>query len=603
MKKVVDEIQEVYLNDDRPLYIGFSGGKDSTVVLDLATKALMLLPEERRTKQVYVLFSDTLLEMPPVIGQIHRGIERFIGYVTENKLPFIFHKVEPEFKNRFFNQVIGKGATLPRTDMRWCTMKMKITPMETAVNAVLAKHNGYIALTGARSDESLDRAARLKRNAVSVGSKMKIHSDSRCNLFCPIEDWSSEDVWNYIYSESESWVDANALGIVYSEAAGDGDECTTVLEGGDTGQKPGCSKSARYGCWVCPLFDRDKTLGNLAKGHEYLTHMEEFRNWLVQYRDGRWDECRDVYNHVEGFPRLQYSYDNPRFGMTCPGGYSLDFRKEILRRLLDTEARVRVTNDIRLIEDEDLEYIQHLWLKEGDLSLSCLLIAKEFGRKICVSDDDLVLARYAEVLFSTNMNWRGRMMFWFGIYPDKRFCTQFIIERFRMFIPKEITLFSNGDIRDEIRDFFLEFTLNDDVSLFMAQEVSKLKMKTQFYPTPELMDLIYREWREDKISFVTSSLINDFEDTVDEEKEDGYDFLEDENISLADKMATLDNWNYYTQDDRKEKYHHDEYNSLGGNFNSIKFRKRVDGLKKSPSEYQVKTQEILQGQGVFQFVA
>jgi len=43
----------------------------------------------------------------------------------------------------------------------------------------------------------------------------------------------------------------------------------------------GCSKSARYGCWVCPLFERDKTLSNLSNHYDYLKDMETFRNWLI----------------------------------------------------------------------------------------------------------------------------------------------------------------------------------------------------------------------------------------------------------------------------------------------------------------------------------
>lgn len=609
MKTLIAEIQSLYLNDPRPLYVGYSGGKDSSVVLSLVSEAIRTLPAESRTKAIYVLFSDTLMEMPPVIGQIKNAIQKFIDYVAEHNLPFIFHCVEPEFKNRYWNQIIGKGATLPRSDMRWCTQKMKIDPMEAMVESVLNKHFGYIALTGARKDEGEDRRERLERNAVTPGSKMKVHADKRCNLFCPIEDWTMEDVWNHIYSTSENWIDANALGVMYSEAAGDGDECTTVLEGGDAGQKPGCSKSARYGCWSCSIFaskDGDKTLLNLMERHSYLSHMNDFRNWLVQYRDGRWDECRDVYNHGDGYVRLQYSYDNPRFGMTCPGGYSLEFRKEILRRLLDTEAKVNETYKIRLIEDEDLNYIQHLWLKEGDLSLTCVLIAKEFGRDVSVSESDLLIAKYAALLHVYKDEWKGRMTYWYGVSPNQRFCVQFITERFRPYEQRSDTLFYDFSADDELREFFLEFARCEDVSLMMATELSKLKMKTQFYPTKDLVELIHREWREDRVSYLTKSLIDDYEDTV-KQTEKGYDWLEDENISLSDKMAALDNWNYYTEDGRKDKHLHEEYDTFGGNFNSIKFRKRVIGSRKSDKQNMVADEVsepvLFKGQLAMEFVA
>lgn len=581
MNSLLREIQDLYLNDTRPFYVGFSGGKDSTVVLSLVSRAIRELPIEKRTKPVYVLFSDTLMEMPPVIGQIHNSIERFKQYVKANDLPFEFHKVEPEFKNRFWNQVIGRGATLPRTDLRWCTDRLKITPMEAKVEQVLKKHSGYIALTGARKDESEDRKARLERNSVSPGSKLKVHADSRCNLFCVIEDWTVDQVWSYIYTEAESWVDANALGVVYSEAAGDGDECTTVLEGGEAGQKPGCSKSARYGCWMCPLFNRDKTLGNLSRGHEYLTHMETFRNWLVQYRDGEWHNVRDVYNHGDGFVHLQYSYDNPRFGMTCPGGYSLEFRKEILRRLLETEAKVRETENIRLIEDDELDYIQHCWVKEGDLALTCVDLAAEFGRKVMVSKEDKMIARYGSLLYISKEKWRQRMIFWFGVYPDHRFCAQFIIERFGVYGTGARSLFGESDLNKEIESFLIELACSSDGSYFMASELRNMRMRTQFYPTPALESMIRREWEEDRVSYLTQAQIYDHEQSWPTGAEG--DWLEDENIPLADKMAALDNWNYFCEDQRSTKLTHPEYDEFGEKYNTIKFRERVVGSRKSDS--------------------
>ncbi|MEM2914059.1 MAG: DNA phosphorothioation system sulfurtransferase DndC, partial [Candidatus Bathyarchaeia archaeon] len=56
------EIQQVYLADNRPWVIGYSGGKDSTTVLQLVWYALKALPTEKRQKMVYVISSDTLVE-------------------------------------------------------------------------------------------------------------------------------------------------------------------------------------------------------------------------------------------------------------------------------------------------------------------------------------------------------------------------------------------------------------------------------------------------------------------------------------------------------------------------------------------------------------
>ena len=40
LESIYDEIRTVYLNDDRPWILGFSGGKDSTCMVQLVWNAL-----------------------------------------------------------------------------------------------------------------------------------------------------------------------------------------------------------------------------------------------------------------------------------------------------------------------------------------------------------------------------------------------------------------------------------------------------------------------------------------------------------------------------------------------------------------------------------
>jgi len=56
------EIQELYLSDNRSWIIGYSGGKDSTTIVQLVWNALRHLTPEQRKKAVYVISSDTLVE-------------------------------------------------------------------------------------------------------------------------------------------------------------------------------------------------------------------------------------------------------------------------------------------------------------------------------------------------------------------------------------------------------------------------------------------------------------------------------------------------------------------------------------------------------------
>ena len=50
LKVLYEEIRELYLSDDRPWIIGYSGGKDSTTALQAIWYAISELPCEKREK-------------------------------------------------------------------------------------------------------------------------------------------------------------------------------------------------------------------------------------------------------------------------------------------------------------------------------------------------------------------------------------------------------------------------------------------------------------------------------------------------------------------------------------------------------------------------
>ena len=64
LDELIDEIRYVYQSDDRPWIIGYSGGKDSTTVVELVYSMLLKLPPEQRSKRVYIISSDTMIENP-----------------------------------------------------------------------------------------------------------------------------------------------------------------------------------------------------------------------------------------------------------------------------------------------------------------------------------------------------------------------------------------------------------------------------------------------------------------------------------------------------------------------------------------------------------
>ena len=52
---IINEIMYVYKHDRRPWLIGYSGGKDSTLLVSVVFEAVRRLKKEERSKKIYVV--------------------------------------------------------------------------------------------------------------------------------------------------------------------------------------------------------------------------------------------------------------------------------------------------------------------------------------------------------------------------------------------------------------------------------------------------------------------------------------------------------------------------------------------------------------------
>ena len=90
------------------------------------------------SKKTYVIFSDTLLEMDPVIEGILNSINQIEIFGQKYQLNLDVRRVSPITKNTLFSLLIGKGYMIPRTDNRFCTDRMKILPQKKAILSIKA---------------------------------------------------------------------------------------------------------------------------------------------------------------------------------------------------------------------------------------------------------------------------------------------------------------------------------------------------------------------------------------------------------------------------------------------------------------------------------
>ena len=115
-----ETIRNLYLCDDIPWVIGYSGGKDSTATLQLVWLALAELPREQVKKQVHIINTDTMVESPVISKWVQTSLKTMEDAADEQGLPFVTHRLTPAMDNTFWVNFIGRGYPFPRKKLRLC---------------------------------------------------------------------------------------------------------------------------------------------------------------------------------------------------------------------------------------------------------------------------------------------------------------------------------------------------------------------------------------------------------------------------------------------------------------------------------------------------
>lgn len=351
-------LRKQYLEDERPWVVAYSGGKDSTLVLQLVFELLLELGEEA-AKPVYVLSSDTQVEAPNVSTYVQNALKDIEKAARLRNLNLHTNLVEPELDEGFWSKLIGKGYPPPNRWFRWCTSSMKIKPSRRAVEKIAQQYGSVILLLGSRMDESSQRAKSIQSFSNNERGLNKHHEIPNALVFKPIVDWSTDEVWEYLYSNPPAWGgNHDELIRLYRQA--NGGECPIILDL----NTPSCGGS-RFGCWTCTVVKQDKSMeGFIATGEQHMAPLNRYREALMRYRD-------------EPGMRSQVKRD----GSIGNGPFNPEGRKRLLRELLETERE----SGLSLISDAQLASIQAIWHDEFDYTgEAARLIAAEFEREVAM---------------------------------------------------------------------------------------------------------------------------------------------------------------------------------------------------------------------------
>lgn len=159
IQALIEVIKGLYLEDMIPWICGYSGGKDSTAVVQLVWYALRELPPEKRRKTVHIISTDTLVESPVVAIWATESLRKMENQAAADGLPIVPHRLTPTTTNTFWVNLIGRGYPYPRKDFRWCTDRMKIEPSNRFIKSVLNAESEAILVLGTRKAESATRRA------------------------------------------------------------------------------------------------------------------------------------------------------------------------------------------------------------------------------------------------------------------------------------------------------------------------------------------------------------------------------------------------------------------------------------------------------------
>jgi len=222
--EAVDFIKDVIAqNSERPLVVGFSGGKDS-----LAT---YLVVENAIGKSPPIFFMDTGLELPETI-------EFITGFAKKRHVKILGEQAG----DRFWDSIDVFGP--PARDFRWCCKVLKLGPAATSIAQKIGDET--LSFMGQRKLESFQRSIEPR-----VTENPWVPGQLSAN---PIQNWNALEVWLYIFSKKEVF---NPL---YSKGY------------------------HRMGCYLCPASPLAE-LESLRHTHPelYQKWAKKMKDWAIKY--------------------------------------------------------------------------------------------------------------------------------------------------------------------------------------------------------------------------------------------------------------------------------------------------------------------------------
>ena len=344
--------REFMRSHSTPWIICFSGGKDSTLLLQFVFEMLQSRDIDPARRDIHIIANDTLVESPLVARHLDKQLAAIRKHVKAIGMPVKVKKTHPRADHTFWVNLIGKGYASPNRLFRWCTHRLKIEPTTSYIKKQVSENGKAIVLLGVRSDESANRAREVARHTVKNSNLHPHASLQNCMVFRPILDLSTDELWAVLLQRKPPWGGSHReLITLYRNAQGG--ECPIMTDMADS---PACGgKSPRFGCWTCTVVKKDRSLEGLVQsGFEELEPLVEFRDYLARIRSQRSKRMERRRNGA-----IMKRADG---SVVHAGPFTLNTREVILSKL--EELQEEMGDSLRLISDKEKDKIREIWAKD-----------------------------------------------------------------------------------------------------------------------------------------------------------------------------------------------------------------------------------------------
>ena len=306
--------------EGRPVYYGFSGGKDSALIVDIGLRAARRLKAEGGNPVSVVGTSDTKMENPEIRAHYLSELNKMGRYARQHGLALQTAVIEPTLASTWQLKILsGRGIPSFAGGGSDCTTDLKILPQIRFRKSLFATwtKQGFpepVTVLGVRREESVIRANRMKERGDSAVEPVR-NKDGDLVL-APIADWSELDVFEHLGNITngfaESYSDMKETDRIYAHSAGT--SCSVVaMDTHEARKSPGCG--ARHGCHSCQKSE-DKSLEamiNFDARYEYARGLNKL-NKLIRATRYDWSLRHWVGRTIKGgFVEIKPDTYHPKF--------------------------------------------------------------------------------------------------------------------------------------------------------------------------------------------------------------------------------------------------------------------------------------------------